>query len=1051
MNLLKSLWNLLFFLSLAGSVNAQSSILDFKIYGFEDGLSHRNTFGITQDSTGFIWIATINGLNQFDGEKFKSYSSSSGDIRLPQNYLTSIAYEFPEKIWVSHRGGLSKLDLGKDSLLKYKLKKNSELAGGDWDAENMTLLPNGGMAAIGTNAKTGESFIIKISEKDSLTTLFQLSNIIRDRPVQFWNNGLIFENRLGELQHLDLNGNPTKTYALSGGIPSENITDFFWDEEQLIVVNAAGQLFYFSEDSNSFVLISGVDFPAKGDRNIQSVFMKENGDIWMGGFAELWHYDSKDQLWTNHHREVYQLVKNTCTFRDIFEDKMGILWAASDFGLVKIAQQQKIFSNYLSEGNEHCNNGFCSTRGITSDDKGNVYFSMYNTIQVLNTKTDEVRTLFGKKEFYNPPFGLLHHAGHLWTGNGLKINLATQQIQKVLKLDQIDEGVVAADSNNNIWFGAGNKVFKFNNQLNEYVEFKDPTGIFHEEKSKITYILPSALNDDLLWIATNSKGIFKISKTKGTLKHITADSTSNPQLPTNRIIGIKEDSKGNLWMASANGVVNIDSNAERLKTYSTKDGLPNDFINGILLEGDTAVWISTDNGLSRLNFGEQSFLNKNVKVSTRRFFNFFQQDGISSNEFNRISFHKTNDGRMYFGGLNGVNAFYPNAEMYKSPEHPTVQLVLTECSKYNPGVDSVERNIHPELALNGITLESQDRFFEFDFALLDFNNPGKNRYSYLLEGYTKDWSPPFSENFVRFNDVPPGDYTFRLKGSATGSKWNQQELSIPVTIKKPFYKTLWFYILSALFIGGIAIAFVRWREYNLRLREQKLEKEVKTRTHELEQEKKKSDDLLLNILPTETAEELKKYGEAKAKRHEMATVLFSDFKNFSQIAETMEPEVLVAEIDLCFRGFDQIMEKYGLEKIKTIGDAYMCAGGLGNESPEETICNVVRAGLEMQDFLTKIRGANPNAFQARIGIHSGPVVAGVVGLKKFAYDIWGDTVNLASRMETYSDIGKVNLSEETYEMVKHHFDCTPQATFVTKTDVEIKMYFVEGEKGAGVT
>ena len=344
-------------------------------------------------------------------------------------------------------------------------------------------------------------------------------------------------------------------------------------------------------------------------------------------------------------------------------------------------------------------------------------------------------------------------------------------------------------------------------------------------------------------------------------------------------------------------------------------------------------------------------------------------------------------------------------------------------------------------------MEAQDRFFEFDFALLDFNQPEKNRYSYLLEGYTKDWSPPFSENFVRFNDVPSGNYTFKLKASASGSKWKKQEIEIPVTIKKPFYRTLWFYFLSTLMLAGLIVGFIRWREYNSRQRQIKLEKEVQTRTRELEAEKKKSDDLLLNILPEETAEELKKYGEAKAKRHEMATVLFSDFKNFSKIAETMEPEVLVSEIDLCFRAFDQIMEKYGLEKIKTIGDAYMCAGGLTSGHSEEATCNVVRAGLEMQEFLTNLHKTHPQSFQARIGIHSGPVVAGVVGLKKFAYDIWGDTVNLAARMETYSDVGKVNLSETTYELIKHHFNCKQQATFTTKTDVEIKMYFVEGEKG----
>ena len=1028
-----------FYLLIAISCLGQSSILDFKIYGFEDGLSHRNVFGITQDSTGFIWVATINGLNRFDGEKFNSYSSTSGDIRLPQNYLTSIEFEVPEKIWISHRGGLSNIDFSVDSLSHFKLKKNTPLSKQDWDAEEVTSTKNG-TVAIGTNAKTGQSFILKI-ENDSLSPIYNLNNKAGKTAIASWNDGIIFEYQAGQLRHIDLNGKVKSDYKLPEN-NAETVVNFFKQDNTLLAITIEGAIYKFEQ--NGFVKINQIDSPFL-QREIETLYAKANGELWVGGYAELWHYDAKAKIWTNHHEEIYRLSKNTCTFRDIYEDKMGILWVASDFGLVKVAQQQRIFSNYLSEGNEHCNNGFCSTRGITHDENGNVFFSMYNTIQVLDAKTDEVRPLFGKKEFYNPPFGLLYEDGFLWTGNGLRINLTSGKIDKVLANENEAEGVVAVDIEKKVWLGIGNQIFHFEKSLNKYVEFKDPKGLFDEE-NKITYLLPSKVTPNILWVATNDKGIYKINSIEGTSKHITADSTSSPRLPSNRIIGMQEDKKGNLWIASAKGVVNMDATAESANVFSTKDGLPNDFINGILIEGDSAVWISTDNGLSRLSFGKQSFLSKNLKVSTRRFFNFFQQDGISANEFNRISFHKTPDGRMYFGGLNGINAFYPNAEMYKSPEHPTVQLVLTEFSKYNPGVDSVERTIVPEKALEGVTMEAQDRFFEFDFALLDFNQPEKNRYSYLLEGYTKDWSPPFSENFVRFNDVPPGDYTFKLRGSATGSKWNKQSIEIPVTIKKPFYRTLWFYILSTLLLAGLIIGFIRWREYNSRLRQIKLEKEVQTRTRELKAEKKKSDDLLLNILPEETANELKKFGEAKAKRHEMATVLFSDFKNFSQIAETMEPEVLVSEIDLCFRAFDQIMEKYGLEKIKTIGDAYMCAGGLTTGHSQEATCNVVRAGLEMQEFLTNLQKTHPTAFQARIGIHSGPVVAGVVGLKKFAYDIWGDTVNLASRMETYSDVGKVNLSDSTYEIVKHHFNCKQQATFTTKTDAEIKMYFVEGEK-----
>ncbi len=215
----------------------------------------------------------------------------------------------------------------------------------------------------------------------------------------------------------------------------------------------------------------------------------------------------------------------------------------------------------------------------------------------------------------------------------------------------------------------------------------------------------------------------------------------------------------------------------------------------------------------------------------------------------------------------------------------------------------------------------------------------------------------------------------------------------------------------------------------------------------ISKEKQRSEDLLLNILPSETAEELKATGAAKAKSFESVTVLFTDFKNFTRASELLSAEELVQEINFCYSEFDRIITKYGIEKIKTIGDAYMCAGGLPVVNTTHPI-DVVKAGLEMVAFIEKNKqeriAQNQPFFELRLGIHTGPVVAGIVGIKKFAYDIWGDTVNTASRMESSGETGKVNISETTYELVNQIFICEHRGKIKAKNKGEIDMYFVEG-------
>jgi class 3 adenylate cyclase len=227
-----------------------------------------------------------------------------------------------------------------------------------------------------------------------------------------------------------------------------------------------------------------------------------------------------------------------------------------------------------------------------------------------------------------------------------------------------------------------------------------------------------------------------------------------------------------------------------------------------------------------------------------------------------------------------------------------------------------------------------------------------------------------------------------------------------------------------------------------------MENLVKERTYQLEQEKHKSENLLLNILPKEVAQELLEKGKASARLYESVSVMFIDIMGFTQIADKMTPDDLVKNLDRIFSGFDSITTEFRLEKIKTIGDAYMVAGGIPIASADH-LERIILAAFVIKDFVRDFneerRSRGEVCFEIRIGIHIGPVVAGVVGDRKFAYDIWGDTVNIAARMEENSKEGKINVSEHTYKLISETFDCEYRGEIPVKNKGNMKMYFVNGK------
>ncbi|HKB45343.1 MAG TPA: adenylate/guanylate cyclase domain-containing protein, partial [Chitinophagaceae bacterium] len=340
----------------------------------------------------------------------------------------------------------------------------------------------------------------------------------------------------------------------------------------------------------------------------------------------------------------------------------------------------------------------------------------------------------------------------------------------------------------------------------------------------------------------------------------------------------------------------------------------------------------------------------------------------------------------------------------------------------------------------------------FDFVAIE---PARNflvRYQYILEGYDRDWSPVTDKTSATFGNIDEGIYAFKLKARSPDGVWSEP-ITYTFKVLPPWWRTWWFRTLMGIILIFLLYGIYRWRTATLRKQKRVLEQTVIERTAEVveekaevERQKEKSDELLLNILPSEVAEELKEKGYTTAKAFDEVTVLFSDIKGFTNVAEKMTAQELVKEINTYFSAFDEIILKYGLEKIKTIGDAYIAAGGLP-EKNSATSQNVVEAALSMQQTVEKLKqervSLNKPYFELRIGIHTGPVVAGVVGIKKFQYDIWGDTVNLAARMEQSGVPGKINISQHTYEVVKEQFTCAYRGKIEAKNKGDIDMYFVE--------
>lgn len=1043
-------------------LNAQYTETDIKIYNFTDGLSHRNVFSIEQDASGLIWLATINGLNSFDGYGFQRYDHEVAYAGL--ELISHLAIEHDSMLYATSPDFFIRTNLLNGLSERFQIKKGEIKRRESIVPTAMIPGSDGSVFLVLQEERSGQLSLnhFKPGVDDFPRRLANLGGQYNDRPLANSGDTIYFGAYESELWLLD-----GKTGKLIGKeeLPSaqnerkSRIIDLQSNDDKLWVLMDDGRI--FSRNHNDRGDFSSFPHQPPASGSWKSLFVADNHDIFLGGFGALVVWDAWKQQWEDLDAPVRQLVKNTCTYRKIMVDISGTVWVASDFGAIRLTRSDRLFTQYLSGGSEYCSNVYCSTRGITEDEEGRIYISYYNSIHVLDPTTNYLRPLFPANDYFNYPYGLHYYKGHLYTGDGARIRLSDLKIDQLFPDDGESEGAITQSADSIIWFGYDRQLLFHNPATGETNLFRDKSGKSWAQltASTITYLLSEK---DKLFIGTLKDGLYELDRSTSQLRHWQQDSTAFG-LNSNRINSIhyrpptaydyrssKVDNEekssvskaakateGQLFLATANGLHRVDLPSGVVTVSTTESGsqLPNNYLNGILPEGDSVIWISTDHGLCRYS------------LDTDHCINFFTTDGLSSDEFNRISFFRSKNGRMYFGGLNGINAFRPEPRFLEQRrERSQVPLMITSFSYINGRQDTTITLDQSDLSeLGKIEVSHRDRQFNFSFSLADYRSPNQNRYSYFLEGYDRNWSTESTDYNLRLNDLPPGSYVLHVKARVAKEDWMDRQLSIPLIIQQPYYYSWWFWASLMGLIVLIGFGLLRYRIYAAEQQRLALEKTVRERTAELAAEKQKSEDLLLNILPAKTAEELMKNGRANAYRHEQVTVFFSDFVSFTAIASKLEPEKLVTELDHCFRTFDEIVASYGLEKIKTIGDAYLFIGGhQGN--PNQAAIDCVRAARDIQAFLRShaatAKVQNRPTFRARIGLHSGPLVAGVVGTHKFAYDIWGETVNIAARMETNGIPESIVVSDATYKLIRSEFACRPYKTFV-EHELEVKMWEVE--------
>lgn len=828
-------------------------VLRFDRISIEEGLSQSSVQVIFQDSRGFLWFGTEDGLNRYDGYSFKIYKPDPDTPNsLSDRWITSIAEDGEGYLWIATRqGGLNRYNPRTEEFLRFLHDGSNPASLIDNyinvlyvdKSDNLWIGTRSGLDLFEKSTGTFKHFVYDPSQEEGISSK-AITALYEDSGGRFWvgtgTAGLnLFDpanNRFAAYQH-DPNNENT--------ISSNHVTAIIEDRKSVLWVGTSAGL-------NKFLPVPGTFERFKhSDRNEQSITSDMVNDLYVDSTGNLWVATSMglDRLSAAGRRFIH--YRHDPTFSrslsqdailSIYEDRGGVLWFGTwGGGVNKYDRQRDYFAYYRHDPQNEKSLSDNAITAIYSDSEGYTWVGTLD--EGLNRFTrstgQAVRYLhdathassISSNEIYAMHEDL---SGYLWIGttNGLNRFDRKSSSFRHYRRDPDNPTSLSAnrvydvyvDSQNNLWVGTAAGLDLFDRETGTFIHYRPEAG---DPNSLSGAGVNSILEDHegQLWVGTFENGLNKFNRETQQFTRYLSNPRNNDTLSNDAILSIYQDTKGRIWIGTGGGGLNLyDPKTDTFTYYLERDGLPNGVVYGILEDSSGYLWLSTNFGISRFD------------PETEAFRNFDAGDGLQSNEFNSGAYAKGKSGELYFGGINGLTVFQPSSINESPYLPPTVLTALTQAD------DPIVTNSSVETTYT-VVLKWPKNSLEFEFAALSFDQPNKNQYAYMLEGFDSDWHFIGTKRDGRYTNLPGGEYTLLLKASNSDGVWNETPVRIGVTVIPPFWQTIWFRVLIAV-IGVVAVVGgFGLRTRSIQERNRALERLVQERTYALEKSSREMEAL----------------------------------------------------------------------------------------------------------------------------------------------------------------------------------------------------------------